>query len=74
MSKQVKPMGKEYTDPEQRKRFLKDNSDAVVEKSYMKNFTPEQLQGFKEDLAECCMGLLKSPANSKKSRSNSRCA
>jgi hypothetical protein len=21
----------------------------------MKNFTPEQLQGFKEDLAECCM-------------------
>lgn len=55
MSKQVKPMGKEYTDPEQRKRFLKDNSDAVVEKSYMKNFTPEQLQGFKEDLAECCM-------------------
>lgn len=29
MSKQVKPMGKEYTDPEQRKRFLKDNSDEL---------------------------------------------
>ena len=55
MSDKLKPIGKEYTDLEQRKRFLKDNSDAVVEKSYMKKFTPEQLQGFKEDLAECCM-------------------
>lgn len=55
MSKKMKPIGKEYTDPEQRKRFLKDNSDAVVEKSYMKAFTPEELQGFKEELADCCM-------------------
>ena len=57
MNKQIKTIGKEYTDPEQRKRFLKDNSDAVVEKSYMKPFTPEQLQEHKEDLAECCMQI-----------------
>ena len=57
MSKQIKPIGKEYTDPEQRKRFLKDNCDAVVEKSYMKSFTAEELQGHKEGLAECCMEI-----------------
>lgn len=57
MSKTTKSIGKEYTDPEQRKRFLKDNSDAVVEKSYMKAFTPEELQGHKEGLAECCMEI-----------------
>lgn len=44
-------IGKEYTDPEQRKRYLKDNADAVVEKSYMRRFTPEELQSHKENLA-----------------------
>lgn len=46
-----KGIGKEYTDPEQRKRFLKDNADSVVEKSYMRKFTPEELQTRKEELA-----------------------
>ena len=44
-------IGKEYTDPEQRKRYLKDNADTVVEKSYMRRFTPEELQSHKENLA-----------------------
>ena len=39
-----KGIGKEYTDPEQRKRFLKDNADSVVEKSYMRSFSPEDLE------------------------------
>lgn len=50
-NKMIQGLGKEYADPEQRKRFLKDNADAVVEKTYMKKFTPEQLQGHKETLA-----------------------
>lgn len=44
-------IGKEYTDPEQRKRFLKDNADSVVNRSYMRKFTPEELQTRKEQLA-----------------------
>lgn len=46
-----KGIGKEYTDPEQRKRFLKDNADSVVNKTYMRQFTPEELQTRKEELA-----------------------
>lgn len=46
-----KGIGKEYTDPEQRKRFLKDNADSVVEKSYMRSFSPEEMQSHKEELA-----------------------
>lgn len=34
----------------EREAFLKDNCEAVEEKGYMKMFTPEQLQGVKEDL------------------------
>lgn len=49
--KMMQGLGKEYADPEQRKRFLKDNADSVEQKTYMKPFTPEQLQGHKEMLA-----------------------
>lgn len=44
-------IGKEYSDPEQRQRFLQDNADSVVEKTYMRKFTPEELQAHKEELA-----------------------
>lgn len=44
-------IGKEYIDPEERKRFLKDNADSVVQKTYMRQFTPEELQSHKEELA-----------------------
>lgn len=46
-----KTIGKEYANAIQREAFLKDNCDAVENKGYMKQFTPEQLQGHKENLA-----------------------
>jgi hypothetical protein len=45
-------LGKEYVNMAQREAFLKDNCDRVESKGYMKPFTPEQLQGHKESLAE----------------------
>jgi len=47
-----KNLGKEYTNKEQRESFLKNNCEKVEEKGYMKPFTPEELQGYKEGLAE----------------------
>lgn len=46
-----KEIGKEYANLHQREAFLKDNCDKVEEKGYMKPYTPEQLQGHKENLA-----------------------
>jgi hypothetical protein len=47
-----KYLGKEYANKAQREAFLKDNCAKVENKGYMKPFTPEQLQGHKENLAE----------------------
>ncbi|MDR1897995.1 MAG: hypothetical protein LBR10_14525 [Prevotellaceae bacterium] len=47
-----KKLGQEYALMAQRETFLKDNCEKVEEKGYMKPFTPEQLQGHKEKLAE----------------------
>ena len=47
-----KYLGKDYANTAQREAFLKDNCERVEEKGYMKPFTPEQLQGHKENLAE----------------------
>ena len=47
-----KQIGKEYSNKAEREAFLKDNCDRVVNKGYMKPFTPEQLQGHKENLVE----------------------
>jgi hypothetical protein len=46
-----KTIGKEYANKSQREAFLKDNCDKVEEKGYMKPYTPEELQGHKEGLA-----------------------
>ena len=46
-----KTLGKEYTNPIERAAFLKDNCDACENKGYMKGYTPEELQGHKESLA-----------------------
>lgn len=46
-----KTIGKEYANPVQRKRFLEDNADSVESKGYMKPYSPEELQGHKENLA-----------------------
>ena len=45
-------LGKEYANKAQREAFLKDNCEKVENKGYMKPFTPEQLQGHKENLAD----------------------
>lgn len=47
-----KELGKEFLDPEQRIRFLKDNCDKIEQRGYMKRFTPERIQEMKETLAE----------------------
>lgn len=46
-----KQLGQEIKDAVRRKRFLEDNSDEVVKKTYMKPYTVPELQGKKEDLA-----------------------
>ena len=46
-----KTMGKDIAKPIQREQFIKDNADGVENKGYMKAYTPEQLQGHKEKLA-----------------------
>lgn len=46
-----KELGQEYKNPIQREAFLKDNCDACENKGYMKPYTPEELQGHKEKLA-----------------------
>jgi hypothetical protein len=50
-------LGKEYTNKVQREAFLKDNCEKAEEKGYMKPFTPEQLQGHKESLAELSINI-----------------
>jgi len=52
-----KHLGKEYANRVQREAFLKDNCEKVENKGYMKPFTPEQLQGHKESLAELSMKI-----------------
>ena len=46
-----KTIGKDIAKPIQREQFIKDNADGVENKGYMKAYTPEQLQGHKEKLA-----------------------
>lgn len=46
-----KELGQEYANPIQREAFLKDNCDACEQKGYMKPYSPEELQGHKEKLA-----------------------
>jgi hypothetical protein len=52
-----KILGKEYSDKNHRESFLKDNCEKVEIKGYMKPFSPEQLQGHKESLAEVSMKI-----------------
>lgn len=46
-----KQIGQEYKSQEQRVRYLKDNCNKIEEKGYMKAFTTEDMQGYKENLA-----------------------
>ena len=46
-----KHLGQDIENPIQKKRFLQDNADEVVKKTYMKPYSVPELQGKKEDLA-----------------------
>ncbi len=50
-----KTMGKDIANLIQREQFIKDNADACENKGYMKAYTPEELQGHKEKLANVSM-------------------
>ena len=52
-----KQLGKDYTNKDQRIAFLKDNCDLVTEKSYLKQFTPDELQQKKEQLSEASIEI-----------------
>ncbi len=50
-------LGKEFKDKEQRVKFLRDNSDGVEKKGYMKMYTHEQLLQMKEMLSEVAIDI-----------------
>lgn len=52
-----KQIGNEITNPIARKAFLEDNCDAIEEKGYLKPYTPEELQGHKEELANVSIAI-----------------
>lgn len=61
-------LGQEYENPIQREAFLKDNCDACEQKGYMKPYTPEELQGHKERLANVSIEIAEIEAEMKASQ------
>ena len=60
-----KDLGLEYRNLAQREAFLKDNCDACENKGYMKPYTPEELQGHKEKLANVSIEIAELEAEMK---------
>lgn len=60
-----KQLGGEIKNPAQREAFLKDNCDACEQKGYMKPYTPEELQGHKEKLANVSIEIAEIEAEKK---------
>lgn len=58
-------LGQEYKNPIQRESFLKDNCDACEQKGYMKPYSPEELQGHKEKLANVSIEIAEIEAEMK---------
>ena len=58
-------LGQDYKNPAQREQFLKDNCDACETKGYMKPYTPEELQGHKERLANVSIEITEIEAEKK---------
>lgn len=52
-----KTLGKDIESAIERRRFLEDNADAVEEKGYMRAYSPEELQGHKESLANTMIAI-----------------
>lgn len=60
-----KHLGKDIENLVAREAFLKDNCDKVEEKGYMKPYTPEELQGHKEKLANVSIEIAEIEAEMK---------
>lgn len=60
-----KTIGKDIANPIQREQFIKDNADKVENKGYMKAYTPEELQGHKEKLANVSIEIAEIEAEMK---------
>ena len=58
-------LGQEYKNLAQREAFLKDKCDACEQKGYMKPYTPEELQGHKEKLANVSIEIAEIEAEKK---------
>ena len=62
-------LGQDIKNPIQREAFLKDNCDACEQKGYMKPYTPEELQGHKEKLANVSIEIAEIEAELKEVQS-----
>lgn len=51
-------IGQEYTDPQEREQFLRDNADAIEEMGYSKPIPSEQIEKLKETLADASIKKL----------------
>lgn len=60
-----KSLGKHLKSLAEREAFLKDNCDSCEQKGYMKPYTPEELQGHKEKLANVSIEIAEIEAEKK---------
>lgn len=60
-----KQLGQNFKNLAQREAFLKDNCDACEQKGYMRSYTPEELQGHKEKLANISIEIAEIEADKK---------
>lgn len=51
-------IGQEYTDPQEREQFLKDNADAIEKMGYSKPIPSDQVENLKETLADASIKKL----------------
>lgn len=61
-----KTIGKDIANLIQREQFIKDNADGMENKGYMKPYTPEELQGHKEELANVSIEIAEIEAELKR--------
>ena len=54
-------IGQEYTDPQEREQFLKDNADAIEKMGYSKPIPSDQVEKLKETLADAGKNRIRQP-------------
>lgn len=52
-----KNLGQDIKNPVERLQFLKNNCRGIEEKGYMQQFSPEEMAGMKDTLAECSISI-----------------